>query len=203
MAYNPITDFLALIRNSSDGAAVGQIPGLDYVVAAMARAGMFRLYVGQDAPIVNQETTVWLKPSVPSWVAEGTVWLWDAGTGAYVLATPALWNNVLAPSGYVFQSATSAANTINTGTTLLAVQRVAPAVTVLMLPNLLAQWRTGRVLKIVDWSSGVTDHTIALTTPDGSTIMKLASWQLSSSPDQLAGITLNPVPNLSGWVIAP
>lgn len=203
MAYNPVTDFLALMRNASDGVTVGEMPGLDFVVYAMARAGMFRLSVGQTAPIVNQADTVWLKPSVPSWVAEGTVWLWDASTGAYALATPALWDNVMAPSGYSFQSVTGSANIVRVGASLVAVERVAPSVTVLTLPTLLGQWQTGRVLKIVDWSSGVVEHTIMLTTPDGATIMQQSSWQLFSSAAQLAGITLSPSPNLNGWVIAP
>lgn len=202
MAYSPVTDFLALIRDG-DGATLAQMPGLDYVVSAMARAGMFRLSVGQTAPIVNQTDTVWLKPSVPSWVAEGTVWLWDASTGAYALATPALWDNVLSPAGYSFQSAASASNTARVGASLIAVQRAAPSVTVLMLPTLLGQWQTGRALKIVDWSTDVVEHTIALTTPDGATIMQQTSWQLFSSADQLAGITLSPSPNLNGWVITP
>jgi hypothetical protein len=179
------------------------MPGLDFVVSAMARAGMFRLSVGQTAPIVNQDTTVWFKPSVPSWVAEGTVWLWDASAGAYALATPSLWNNLLSPSAYVFQSVAVASGVVTAGTSLVAVQRVAPSVTVVMLPNLLAQWRTGRALKVVDWSTGVVEHAIALTTPDGATIMQQTSWQLFSSADQLAGITLQPAPNLNGWVIAP
>ena len=203
MAYNPIADFIALIRNTDGAAYVARMPGLDYVVAAMARAGMFTLYTGQTAPIVDQPTTVWLKPSVPTWVAEGTVWLWDASAGAYALATPILWNNVLSFSGYAFQSATAVSNIIAPGTTLLAIERAAPVTTVLTLPNLLAQWRTGRALSIVDWSSDVTEHNIVLAPPDSATIMRSTSWQLFSTTDQLQGVTLQPSPDLNGWVIAP
>jgi hypothetical protein len=169
----------------------------------MARAGLFRLSVGQTAPTVNQVTTVWLKPSVPSWVAEGTVYLWDAAAGAYAVATPFLWNVLLSPGGYAFQSATGVNNTIDAGTTLLAIQKAGPTSTGLILPNLGAQWSTGRALKIVDWSTAVVNHTITLTTLDGSTVMQQAALQLLSSAVQLAGVTLHPAPELNGWVIAP
>lgn len=203
MSYNPLTDFLGLLRQSASGVQLARMPGLDYVVDAMARAGMFRLSIGQTPPTSNQTTTVWLKPSVPTWVAEGNVFLWNASTGAYELATPALWNMLLAPSGYSFQSVALATGVINTGVTVLAVQRTAPAATALVLPSLNGQWSTGRPLKIVDWSTTVTNHLITLTPPDGSTIMRQASWSLLSTADQLAGITLHPSPDLNGWVIAP
>lgn len=203
MSYAPTTDFLALLRLASDGVHTERMPGLDYVVAAMARAGLFTLSVGQTAPTVNQPMTVWLQPALPSWTAEGTVFLWNAATGAYALATAGLWAALLAPNGYAFQSAAIANNIVNVGTTILAVQRAAPAATSLLLPNLAAQFATGRPLKIVDWSTGVANHTITITTPDGSTIMKLASLQLLSTAAQLAGIMLHASPDLNGWIIAP
>lgn len=203
MSYNPTTDFLGLLRQTADGARLERMPGLDYVVAAMARAGLFSLSVGQTPPTVNQPTTVWLRPSLPSWTAEGAVYLWNAPTGAYVPATSALWNALLAPSGYAFQSATLASNLINTGTTLLAVQRVNPVSTALLLPNLAAQWASGRKLQIVDFSTGVVNHTIVLTTPDGSTIMQQPNWQLNSNAVQLGGLMLQPAPELNSWVVAP
>lgn len=203
MSYDPTTDFLGLLRQSGASVVLERMPGLDYVVAAMARAGQFRLSVGQTPPTVNQPTTVWLKPSLPSWVAEGNVFLWNAITGAYELATPALWSAMLTPAGYFFQSVTIASDVISIGVTLLAVRRTAPAATALVLPPLASQFLTGRPLKIVDWSATVTNHLITLATPDGSTIMRLASWSLLSTADQLAGITLHPSPDLNGWVIAP
>lgn len=201
MSYSPLTDFIALLRYTSAGVEYGRVPGLDFVVAAMARAGMFQLYVGQTAPVVNQQNTVWLLPSLPSWVAEGNVFLWDASENAYVPATPALWNSLLAPSGYSFQSAIAATNIIAAGTTILAVQRVAPVATTLVLPALSAQWRTGRSLKVLDWSVGVTGHAITLTTPDGATIVQNTSWRLLSSDAQLAAVELSPVPDLNGWTV--
>lgn len=203
MSYTPTTDFLALLRQSAGGVQTERMPGLDYVVAALARAGQFALSVGQTAPIVNQPTTVWFKPALPSWTAEGTVFLWNASAAAYQSATPALWTALLTPGGYAFQSAAAANNVVNAGTSILAVQRAAPAATALILPNLAAQWLTGRPLKIVDWSTGVALHTISITTPDGSTIMRQASWQLLSNAVQLTGVMLHAVPDLNGWVIAP
>ena len=62
MSYNPATDFIALLRLTAGGVRSEQMPGLDYVVAALARIGLFSLSVGQTAPTVNQATTVWLQP---------------------------------------------------------------------------------------------------------------------------------------------
>ena len=90
MAYDPGTDFLGLLRQES-GVELERMPGLDYVVAALSRTGLINLYVGQTAPVSNQTTTAWFKPAVPSWTAEGQLFLWDASVGDYVLATPALW----------------------------------------------------------------------------------------------------------------
>lgn len=184
-------------------ASAERMPGLDFVVAALARAGIINLSVGQTAPTSNQASTVWFQPSVPSWVAEGNVFLWNPLTGAYALATPALWNALLAPSGYSFQSVTTPSDVIASGRSLVAVQRAAPATTGLLLPNLAAQWLSGKPLKIVDWSTGVSSHLLTLSTSDGSTIMRQTTWQLLSTADQLAGITLHPSPDLNGWVIAP
>lgn len=205
MAYNSLTDFMALIRSVGSSAELERMPGLDYVMAALARAGLFELYVGQTPPTTNQVNTVWLRPSLPSWVAEGTVFLWNSGAAAYQVATPTLWNALLAPAtvDYSFQSAKAASATIGAGVSLLAVQRFSPTATALTLPNLGAQFNTGRALKIVDWSTSVTGHAITLSTPDGATIMQLANFELFSTADQLAGITLFAVPELNGWVIAP
>jgi hypothetical protein len=203
MSYDPTTDFLGLLRQSGASVVLERMPGLDHVVAALARAGLFRISVGQTPPTVNQPTTVWFKPSLPSWVAEGNVFLWNAVTAQYELATPALWTALLTPSGYLFQSVAAASGVINSGVTLLAVQRTAPTATALVLPPLAAQFLTGRSLKIVDWSAAVTNHLITLATPDGSTIMRLTSRSLLSTADELTGITLHPSPDLNGWVIAP
>lgn len=201
MAYSSTTDFLALLRQTSSGVRTDRMPGLDYVVATMARAGLFSLSVGQTAPTTNQTTTVWLQPSVPSWVAEGTVFLWNAAIGQYQIATFALWVAFLAgPGAYSFQSAPAAANIISPGTSLLAIQRAAPAATTITLPAIAAQG--SKPIQIVDWSTAVAAHAITIT-PATGTIMRQPSWSLLSTADQLSGVTLYPSPDLNGWVIAP
>lgn len=201
MSYSPLTDFLGLLRQSGNSVVMERMPGLDYVVAALMRAGLFTLSVGQTPPTSNQPTTVWFRPSLPSWVAEGNVFLWNASTSAYELATPALWKALLSPSGYLFQTATNASNAVAGGTSLVAIQRNVPAATTLVLPTVVAQ--SGKPLQIVDWSIGVVAHTITLQPSGGNTVMQQASWQLLSTAVQLAGITLYPSSDLNGWVIAP
>lgn len=201
MAYSSTTDFLALLRQTSGGVRTERMPGLDYVVAAMARAGLFSLSIGQTAPTVNQSTTVWLPPSVPSWVAEGAVWLWSTAAAQYVPATPALWIAFLAGvSKYSFQSVVGAVGVINGGTSILAVQRAAPAATALQLPSVASQGN-GNVLNISDWSTGVVNHVMTLTAFGSNTIMGQASWQLLSSAAQLSFISLYPSTDLNGWAI--
>lgn len=94
MSYNPLTDFIALLRSTGGGVRTERMPGLDYVVAALARAGLISVVAGQTAPIANQATTVWFQPTVPSWTGEGVVLLWNGA--AYVAATPALWSTLIA-----------------------------------------------------------------------------------------------------------
>ena len=89
--YNPTTDFLALWRNNGSSVSKLDMPGLDYVIAALARAGAINVAVAATAPVANQSTTAWLKTAVPSSSAEGTFWLWDATASAYAAATPGLF----------------------------------------------------------------------------------------------------------------
>jgi hypothetical protein len=205
MAYNALTDFIALLRLTGGGVRSERMPGLDYVVAALNRMGLFAVTVSQTAPVVNQATTVWVQPALPSWSAEATIWLWNAGLviPAYAQATPALWTAFLSGirSGYLFQSVAVANANIVAGTTLCAVQRVAPVATGLVLPVLGAQWVKGVSLRIADFSAGVVNHTITLTTPDGSTIMGRANWALLSTADNLSSVELYPSPDLNAWVL--
>lgn len=174
---------------------------MDIILTALARAGLFTLYVGQTAPTTNQASTAWLQPAQPSWSAEGALWLWDPVAEAYAPASPVLWAALLSPSGYRFQSVATLSGVIEPGVTVLAIERDAPAATSLLLPSVSAQWSTGRNLRIADWSTAVVDHTITLTTPDGATIGRNASWQLFSSAVQLANAELCPVPDVNGWII--
>lgn len=203
MSYAPTSDFLALLRLTTGGAEFARMPGLDFVVAAMARTNLFRLWVGQTAPLSNQAITVWLQPALPSWTAEGNVFLYNADTAAYELATSVLWSRLLLSplSTYVFQSTGVASDIVENATTLLAVQRTNPAATALVLPALAN--RNGQPLRVVDWSIAVVSHTVTFTTPDGASIMRLSSWSIVSTPDQLSGVTLHPSTDLNGWAIAP
>jgi microcystin-dependent protein len=96
MSYNPTTDFIALLRSTSGGVRTEQMPGLDYVIEALARAGLITLFVGQTAPTVNPATTVWFKPAMPSSSAEGAIFIFNAGTASFQTATPTLWSNLIA-----------------------------------------------------------------------------------------------------------
>ena len=96
MAYNPLIDFLGLVRQTSNGARVESVPGMDYILAALARAGMFDLTVSATEPTTDQATTAWLQPAAAgSWTGEGTLFLWNAGAAAYQPATPALWKALI------------------------------------------------------------------------------------------------------------
>ncbi len=204
MSYNPITDLLALFRQTSGGMRGVRVPGLDYLIAGLGRGGLYALSVGQAAPAINQATTVWFKPASPnSWVAEGAVFLFNAATGVYEPATPALWAALFAASLAVslFQAVTNPTGVVNSATTLLAVRRAAPVTTALTLPSVTA--RGGKALQLVDWSTAVTAHEIDLTPAGGETIMQLATFKLFSTADQLSGLTLYPSTDLAGWVIAP
>lgn len=204
MSYTSSTDFLALLRQTNNGVRLLEMPGLDYLIAALSRAGLFRLWVSQDAPTTNQTTTAWLRPALPSWSAEGTFFLWSADLGQYQVATPALWNALFTQvaSQYVFQSVNTGIATINPDTTLLAVQRSNPSSTVLTLPTI--STRFGRPLRIVDYSTSVANHLISLVPVEPSaTIMQKNPWQLFSTADQLSGITLYPSTDLNAWVITP
>src|SRR5438477_5434485 len=98
MAYNYLTDFVGLWRAVSGGVEKAEMPGLDFVVAALGRAGILNLVISGSPPIVNQDTTAWFKPSVspPDYAAEGVLYLWDGTT--YVPATPGLFFTYLSVS---------------------------------------------------------------------------------------------------------
>ncbi len=91
MAYNYLTDFVGLWRAVTNGVEKGEMPGLDFVVAALGRAGILNLVISGSPPVVNQDVTAWFKPSSspPDYAAEGVLYLWN-GT-AYVPATPDLF----------------------------------------------------------------------------------------------------------------
>jgi hypothetical protein len=151
MAYDPATDFIALSRQTSGGMRSGRMPGLDYVLAAMERAGMFTLHTGQTAPTTNQAVTVWLKPALQSWTAESSVFLWNAATVAYEPATPALWNALLAPATQVLQDVVDPGPAvIQLDANIVRVNQTVSAPITLLMP--LSSAKVGNVL-ISDWKA--------------------------------------------------
>lgn len=202
MAYSPQTDFLALLRQTSGGARVTSLPGLDFVTAALARAGLFSLWVNPTTPpSTNVQTTVWLKVSSTDWATEGSVFLWNPQTVRFELATPTLWRAVFAAStSSAFQSVAANSAIVASVTTLLAVQRNNPGITTLTLPTVVGRLPS---LQIVDWSTNIAAHQIAINPAPGETIMQAATFSVYSTPDQFGGVTLYPSVDLNGWVIAP
>lgn len=197
MTYTPSTDLLALLRNTANGERVTSVPGLDWVVAALARAGLITLVVSQTAPTVNQAITAWFKPNIPSWTAEGVLFLWN-GT-AYAPATPALWNQVISSSG----SATLNYVTINAlGTGAYAAQ---PADDVILIKSgvgapftVNVDWsaRTKK-LTVVDSGLGALANNITIVPKAGQTQMGTLNYQYPIDSNG-GSITLTPLPDGSG-----
>ncbi len=98
MAYDPTTDFIGLWRNSGGAVSKLEMPGLDYLIIAFARAGLLEVAVSGTAPTVNQATTAWLQSAAPDWSAEGVLRLWDPVALAYAPATPTLFLYLLQAS---------------------------------------------------------------------------------------------------------
>jgi hypothetical protein len=200
MAYDPVTDFLTLARQTSGGVRIESMPGLDYVLVALERMGFCNVWINPSTPPTNA-TTAWLKTSSTSYATEGSVFLYDPVTDAFEPATPELWQLLfVANSSASFQRVSVATADVLKSTVLLAVQRDNPGVTTLNLPSVLLRTQA---LEIVDWSTNVAAHEIRINPAVGQTIMQRAEWSLFSTADQLAGITLHPSPDLNGWVIAP
>jgi hypothetical protein len=193
MSYDPTTDFLALLRQTSAGVRTERMPGLDYVIAAMVRAGIFAVQVGQTAPAINQSLTVWFKPApAGSWTAEGTVFLYNIATAEYEPANPVLWSSLLLasaiPPAQVQDITTVGPVLILAGTGVVRVQNVGAPV-VLTMP--LSANKIGSVL-ISDWlnAAGTNNITVNLSGADkfpGG----LASWTIAADA---ASIFLRPVP---------
>jgi len=91
MTYDPSTDFVGLWRNIFGGVEKAEMPGLDFVVLALGRAGLINVVASPVAPTTNQPKTAWFRTAVPSYAAEGALYLWDADLGTYVPATPDLF----------------------------------------------------------------------------------------------------------------
>lgn len=99
MSYAPNTDFVALWRNQSGGAAKAEMPTLDFLVSALARAGLITVQFSDTQPTAGQPTTMWFRPAHPTYIGEGVLYLWDATSSAYLVATPTLFAQYLVALG--------------------------------------------------------------------------------------------------------
>lgn len=196
MSYGPTTDFLALLRQTSGGMRMERMPGLDWAVVALARAGMFNLAVQTTAPVVNQAATAWFKPAVPSWATEGTLFLWNPSAAEYEIATPALWSSlfVAAPAVAVVQDVTVAGPTaVLAGADIVRVMNVGAPVT-LVMPASATKFNP---VLISDWANlaGANNITIQRTGadvfPNGAT-----TWTIGGDG---GSVFFRPVPG--GYVI--
>jgi hypothetical protein len=95
MSYNPANDFVGLWRAQTGGAVKGEMPGLDFVVAALGRAGIINVAFSPTAPTSNQAATAWFKTTSPSYQGEGSIYFWDANSSSYLLGTPATFARYL------------------------------------------------------------------------------------------------------------
>lgn len=98
MSYTPATDFVGLWRKVGGAVGAAEMPGLDFVVAALVRAGVLVATFSGTAPTADQPTTAWFKPAVPSYSTEGALFLWDSVTDTYEAATPRLFFEFLQTS---------------------------------------------------------------------------------------------------------
>src|SRR6516225_12424571 len=114
MAYNPATDFVGLWRGVTGGVEKVEMPGLDFVIAALGRAGIINLTFVGTPPTTNQSTTAWLVPASPSYTAEGVFQLWNATAGAYAPATPRLFFDMLAAAEKAGNNSTAISSLLDT-----------------------------------------------------------------------------------------
>lgn len=191
MSYAPSTDFLALLRLLPGGVRTERMPGLDWLVAALARAGLLTLSVSQTAPTTNQSTTAWFKPALPSWTAEGALYLWNASTAAYEPATPILWAALFAVAvPEVVQDVTTIGPVnvlVNAG--VVRVQNVGAPVALVMPLSANMQ----NPVLISDWANHAgTTGTITISLSGGEVFPGgVATWQIGGDG---GSVFLRPVP---------
>jgi len=138
MPYNPSTDLVGLWRAASGGVEKAQMPGLDFVVAALGRAGLMRIVTSQTAPTTNQSTTAWFQPANPSYASEGSLFLWDPSLNMYVPATPELFHSGDSSGGGDGGGGSG-------GTGMVIISGTAPS-----NPATGAEWWDGSVLRVFD-----------------------------------------------------
>jgi len=190
VSYSAITDFIALLRQTSGGVRTARMPGLDFVVAALARAGLFQVSYGATAPTINQSATLWFKPASQSWTGEGGVYLWNAATQEYEPATPALWLALLSSSAGQpeVQDVVGVNVPVLVGVSVVRVQNVGAPVT-LTVP--LASTMAGPVL-ITDWANGAGTNNITVNLSGTDKFPgNLSTWKIAADG---GSIYLRPVP---------
>jgi len=95
MSYTPDTDFVALWRKQTNGAARAEMPALDLILSTLHRAGLISVVFNNAQPTANQAKTIWFCPATPTYSGEGQVFLWDSVTSTYKTATPRLFRAYL------------------------------------------------------------------------------------------------------------
>lgn len=188
MSYDPTTDFLGLLRQTQGGVRAESVPGLDYVLAALARMNQFQLSVGQTAPITDQAETVWLRPATLSWTAEGTVFLWNRNTAEYEPATPELWHALASAVTGHTQDVSVVAADILFDSRVVRVMNVGAAVD-LVLPEAIT--KEGEVL-VVDWANLAGTNNVRVHASGGDTFQNgLTTWTIAADSGSLC---FRPVP---------
>lgn len=191
MSYAATTDFLALLRQLDSGVRTERMPGLDWLVSALARAGLITLSVSQTAPTTNQATTAWFKPAVPSWVAEGALYLWNPNTAVYEPATPTLWSRLLVTSAVEVVQDVTTIGPINVlaDATVVRVMNVGAPVA-LVMP--LSANKQDPVL-ISDWANHAGTTGLITISLSGGEIFPggVATWQIGGDG---GSVFLRPVP---------
>jgi|SRR5215471_464347 len=112
--YTPSTDFVGLWRAISGGVQKVEMPGLDFVISGLGRAGIINLSTAGSAPTSNQSTTAWLQPAATSYAAEGVFQLWNATASAYQNATMRLLLEMLAAAEKVAAVPTAISSLLDT-----------------------------------------------------------------------------------------
>lgn len=136
MPYSPSTDFVGLWRAVSGGVEKAEMPGVDFMVSALTRAGLMRTVTSQTAPTTNQNRTAWFRPANPSFSSEGSLFLWDPSLSMYVPATPEL-----------FHGGSSGGGDGGGGTDMVIISGTAP-----VSPAAGQEWWNGSQLQVWDGS---------------------------------------------------
>ena len=188
MPYNPTTDLVGLWRTAPGGVTKAELPGLDFVVQAMSRAGLMRTVTSATAPTANQSTTAWFRPASPSYGSEGALFLWDPTLSMYVPATPELFHGG------------SSGGDGGGGSGMVIISGTAPS-----NPTAGTEWWNGTILQLWDggmWKTvgpstgSVTTSTLVFAIPQTSTLTlanALPAWSV------VPFVATPQVDTMTGW----